>query len=170
VLYLLDANTLITAHNTYYAVDRVPEFWDWLAHHGTAGRVKMPIETYEEVRGETGDAEKDKLFGCVQARAFKNAIVLAEDVDIALVQTVLADGYAPDLNDTEIELIGRDPFLIAYALADKNQRCVVSGEVSRPKAQRQNRHVPDVCSSLGVRCCNIVTLIRQLNFTTGWQP
>jgi hypothetical protein len=156
VLYLLDANTLITAHNTYYAVDRVPEFWDWPAHHGTAGRVKMPIETYEEVRGETGDAEKDKLFGCVQARAFKNAIVLAEDVDIALVQTVLTDGYAPDLNDTEIELIGRDPFLIAYALADVNQR--------------QNRHVPDVCSSLGVRCCNIITLIRQLNFTTGWQP
>ncbi|WP_407528419.1 DUF4411 family protein [Methylobacterium oryzisoli] len=169
MLYLLDANTLITAHNTYYAVDRVPEFWDWLVHHGTSGRVKMPIEIYEEVKGGTGDAEKDKLFDRVQTKAFKNAIVLAEDVDIPTVQAVLAKGYAPDLNDAEVELIGQDPFLIAYALVEPDKRCVVTGEVSRPSQKRANRRVPDVCASVGARSCNIITLIRQLDFTTDWQ-
>ncbi|MDP4022867.1 DUF4411 family protein [Methylobacterium sp. NEAU 140] len=167
MLYLLDANTLITAHNTYYAVNRVPEFWTWLAHHGAHGRIKMPIETFEEVKGETGNADKDKLFAHVQDRAFRDAIVLKEDVDIATVQDVLSKGYAADLDDAEIERIGRDPFLIAYVLA-AGDRCVVSGEVSRPKAQRANRRVPDVCATLGARCCNIVTLIRELDFTTGW--
>jgi len=49
VLYLLDANILITAANTYYGINQVPEFWAWLQHQGTSGHVKMPIETYEEV-------------------------------------------------------------------------------------------------------------------------
>lgn len=30
MLYLLDANVLIAAKNSYYAFDRVPEFWEWL--------------------------------------------------------------------------------------------------------------------------------------------
>jgi hypothetical protein len=44
MLYLLDSSTLITANNKYYALDTVPEFWDWLAHKATSGQVKMPIE------------------------------------------------------------------------------------------------------------------------------
>ena len=35
MLYLLDANILITAANTYYGISRVPEFWSWLQHQGT---------------------------------------------------------------------------------------------------------------------------------------
>ena len=30
LLYLLDANVLITANRDYYSVKRVPEFWAWL--------------------------------------------------------------------------------------------------------------------------------------------
>ena len=50
VLYLLDANVLITAHRDYYAVARVPEFWHWLQHQAAAGRVKVPAEILEEVK------------------------------------------------------------------------------------------------------------------------
>ena len=44
--------------------------------------------------------------------------MLGEDVDSTLVQAVVAEGYGDDLNDHEFEVVGRDPFLIAYALAD----------------------------------------------------
>ncbi len=30
MLYLFDANVLITASNTYYPIDQVPEYWAWL--------------------------------------------------------------------------------------------------------------------------------------------
>ena len=53
MLYLLDANVLITAHNSYYPIDRVPEFWEWLAYLGLEERVKVPLELYEEVTGGT---------------------------------------------------------------------------------------------------------------------
>jgi hypothetical protein len=34
MIYLLDANILITAANTYYGISRVPEFWSWLTASG----------------------------------------------------------------------------------------------------------------------------------------
>ena len=58
VLYLLDANVLITAHNTYYAINTVPEFWAWLAHKGQAGDLKIPLENYEEVKDGSTDEEQ----------------------------------------------------------------------------------------------------------------
>ena len=91
-----------------------------------------------------------------------------EDVQPALVQRVTAQ-YAPDLTDDELEAIGRDPFLIAHALADPGSRCVVTTEVSKRRLQRQNRRIPDVCADVGVQCCDTFTMLRALRFSTGWR-
>ena len=79
-----------------------------------------------------------------------------------------ADGYAPDLTDVEVEAIGLDPFLITYALHDRQNRCVVTTEVSKPRRTRHNRHIPDVCNTLGVQCINSFGLVRVLDFSTNW--
>lgn len=78
-------------------------------------------------------------------------------------------GYAPDLRDDEVEKIGRDPFLIAYALADPSNRTVVTTEVSKPSTQRANRKVPDVCNAVGAVSCGPFALNRALGFKTGWR-
>jgi hypothetical protein len=168
MLYLLDASVLITANNSYYAIDQVPEYWEWLAYMGSQGHVKMPFEIFEEVKAGPKDAEKDLLFAWFQEDANKKALLLHEKVDLRLVQKVIAQGYATDLNDDEVEQIGRDPFLIAYGLANK-ARCVVTVETSKPKAQRQNRKVPDVCRGLGANCCNPFEFNRGLGFRTQWR-
>lgn len=49
MLYLLDANVLIDANRDYYPIERVPEFWDWLAAIGEQGQAKIPLEIYAEV-------------------------------------------------------------------------------------------------------------------------
>jgi hypothetical protein len=167
MLYLLDANIVITASNSYYRIDAVPEFWDWLAYQADDGNVKMPLETFEEVKDGSTDDEQDPLFGWIQAN--KKTLLLDEEVDPKLVQQVLAKGYAPDLTDDELEQIGRDPFLIAYALAAPTDRCVVTTEVSRPTKQRQNRRVPDVSAALGVSCCDTFEMLTVLGFSTGWK-
>ena len=94
---------------------------------------------------------------------------LDESVDAALVQLVVTQGYAPDLKDDEIEEIGRDPFLIAYAMVNK-ERCVVTTEVSSPSKKRQNRKIPDVCNGFAVACCNPFQVNRALGFHTAWKP
>ncbi len=82
---------------------------------------------------------------------------------------LIDSGYATDLTDVEVEKIGRDTFLIDYALADK-ERCVVTTEVSKPTAIRANRRIPDVCTGLGVACIDTFAFLKALNFTTSWHP
>lgn len=166
MLYLLDANVLITANNTYYAIDQVPEFWDWLQHQGSNGIVKMPLEIIEEVKA--GRQENDLLLDWIKDDDNYDALIFDEAVDASLVQNVVENGYANDLTDDQIEQLGRDPFLVAYALAGAD-RCVVTTEVSKPSKTRQNRKIPDVCGTFSISSCDTFSLTRSLGFSTSWR-
>ena len=144
MLHLLDANVLITANRLYYPLERVPEFWEWLLHHAAARQVL---------------SDRDHL----------DAMCFDEEADIELVQRVINNGYAPDLNDQEVEIIGRDPFLIAYALHAPADRCVVTTEVSKPKRVRANRRVPDVCTQMQIPWMDSFGLATALDFSTAWR-
>lgn len=168
MLYLLDASVLITANHSYYPIDGVPEYWEWLAHVGQLGHVKMPFEIFDEVKDGPDDSEKDLLFAWLQEDANKKALLLGDAVDPELVQKVMSEGYAADLTDDEVEQIGRDPFLVAYALSSTN-RCVVTVETSAPKKQRQNRKLPDVCNTFKQVWCNPFEFNRALGFRTQWK-
>lgn len=164
MLYLLDANVLIDANRDYYPITRVPEFWEWLAHNGTTGNVKIPLEVYEEIKDGNDDLGK-----WARESDIKEALLLVEAADALLVSRVTNEGYARDLTDDEVDKLGRDPFLIAYALAALGDRCVVTTERSKPKRKRGNRHIPDVCNDLGLPCCDTFRFVRALNFKTGWR-
>lgn len=159
MLHLLDANVLIAAANGLYQLDRVPQFWDWLERMGRQERIAVPIEIWEEFKDGT-----DLLGGWARSRSMKESLILHDEAQPAVVNEVVAVGYAPDLDDTEIAELGRDPFLISYAYRAAGQRTVVSGEVSRPGRKRGRRKVPDVCLALGVRCIDLVGLINELDF------
>ena len=165
MLHLFDANVLITASNTYYPIDQIPEFWDWIDHQATNGRIKLPVEILDEVLA--GSKKEDPLLAWMTDH--KDVLRLKETADPTIVNKVVTEGYAPDLTDDELEEIGRDPFLIAYALIRPNDRCVVTVEVSAPGKQRQNRRVPDVCSTFGVPCQNPFQVYRSLGFNTAWK-
>lgn len=162
-MFLLDANVLIDSNRDYYPLGAVPEFWSWLSHMGNQGVVKIPREVYEEI--QAGD---DVLATWARNSENKTALLFEEDVDVQLVQTVTQNGYAFDLTDIEIETLGRDPFLIAYALKDNAHRTLVTNEVSKPNRERANRHIPDVCNGLSVSCINTFQFIKELGFSTNW--
>jgi Domain of unknown function (DUF4411) len=167
VLYLLDANVLITANSTYYPLDQIPEFWSWVHHQAASNRMKIPREIMEEIKA--GRKDDDPLLDWICTAEIEGALLLDEAVDVALVQQVVSIGYASDLRDDEVEKMGRDPFLIAYALADPANRTVVTTEVSRPSTQRANRKVPDVCQAVGAISCGPFALNKALGFSTGWK-
>ena len=169
MLYLLDANTLIDAKRDYYQIGRVPEYWGWLIHHGRAGNVKIPMEIYEEFSDtRNSQGEMDELAQWAASEATKNSLRFDEEADFDAVSRVTYGGYLANPTDEEIETIGRDPFLISYALNDIDNRCIVTTEGSKPKRQGANRHVPDVCKALGIRCINGFQFLRELDFSTGW--
>ena len=165
MIYLLDADTLIRADSTYYALKRFPIFWQWLLFQGTNGNLRIPTEQYEEIVAGNGD-----LVEWLKSEETKEALLLAEEADPAIVLKITTEGYAHDLDETEVEKIGRDPFLIAYAYFNVANRCVVTFEVSAPSKQRANRKVPDVCATFGVPCVNLFRMMEALDFTTEWRP
>lgn len=155
---------LIDANRDYYPIGRVDEYWAWLVFHGQEGNVKTPIDIYEEIK-----EGKDLLAAWSKEAATEAALKFDEEVDIDLVRKITDEGYAEDLTDIELEKVGRDPLLIAYALFDPANRCVVTTERSKPKAERANRHVPDVCDQFGITRMDGFEFARQLDFRTNWK-
>ncbi len=169
MLYLLDANTLIDAKRDYYPIERVPEFWDWLVFQGQQGSIKIPIEVYEEF-SDTKDKEgnKDTLATWAEETEVKDALLFTEDAEPDLVARITYGGYVANPTDDELDRIGRDPFLISYALSDLENRCIVTTENSKPSRKGANRHIPDICNDFGIKCINNFQLIQELNFSTDW--
>ena len=112
------------ANRNFYNLVRVKEFWEWLVYNGREGKVKIPIEQYDEITDGS-----DELAIWAKDNLVKDELLLKDDVNEILVRRVTDQGYAPDLDDVEIEKLGRDPFLIAHALSDTLNRIVVTTEV-----------------------------------------
>ncbi len=159
MLDLLDANVLIDAANGFFQLDRVPQFWGWLIMQGKARKIAIPREIWEEFKDE-----KDLLGTWARTEVVKRHLLLGEEAAPATVNEVVSRGYASDLTDAEVIEVGRDPFLIGYALSFPTDRCVVTSEASKPGKKRGRRHIPDVCKTLGIQCMNAVGLINSLDF------
>lgn len=144
MLFLLDSNVLIRAHEDYYPIDRVPPFWKWLTAEAVAGRVKMPLEIYGEISVSTGP-----LKNWITSSLVKNSLVLDEEVDSKILNKVIETAYAPDLTENELEEAGCDPFLVAYGLMGPD-RVVVTKETSSPSKKRGRTKVPDACTIMRI--------------------
>lgn len=118
----------------------------------------MPSEVHDEV--VEGTDELAKWIGQAQV---KNVLLLNEEVDQQVLQRVLDDGYGRDLTEDEIDEVGRDPFLVAYAMMGDN-RAVVTKEVSKPSRSRGRTKLPDACNRLGVPWISDFALYRELDF------
>lgn len=103
-LYLLDANTLIDAKRDYYPINRIPEFWEWLVHQGQQGKIKIPIEVYEEFSDtKDKDGEMDELADWAAQPGVKNALLFAEQAEPDLVARITYGGYIANPTDDEIK-------------------------------------------------------------------
>ena len=95
MLYLIDANVLIRAHEDYYPLDRVPQFWTWLENEAITGQVKMPFEIHDEIAISRGP-----LKDWICSQDIRQALILDEEADDDLVNHVLAEGYGENLTDS----------------------------------------------------------------------
>lgn len=163
MLYLLDADTLITGERDHYPIEQFFRFWSWLQYQGEIGAVKVPQAMYSEVTNGNGP-----LVEWLTERYVREALLLDEQPEMSLVNQVISEGYAPDLTVSEMNTIGRDPFMVAHAMVDTERRRVVTFEVSKPSKQRQNRKLPDVCKQFSVQSTNLYRLIRRLEYSDDW--
>ena len=161
--YLLDANVIITADRDYYPLHRVPEFWEWIVHHASHAIVKIPHHMYEEITVKEG-----KIVDWLKQNS--KLLVVEHEVYSKTLRKVLSIGYGDDISAEEERKIGKDPFILAYALMmGVESTTIVTTEVSKPTKQRASRKLPDASLALGVRCINTFELVQELDFRTSWR-
>ena len=114
------------------------------------------------------DGNKDDLATWAEQLDVKTALLFEEEAEQDLVARITYGGYVANPTDDELKTIGRDPFLISYALRDLGNRCIVTTETSKPSRQGANRHIPDVCKEFNIRCINNFHMIKEMNFSTSW--
>jgi len=86
MLYLLDSNVLITANDTYYELERIRPFWDWIHAEAKRNVVKMPQEMLDEI---TPASEDFRLWLATNLADLS----IPEVPRPSLVESVLLNGY-----------------------------------------------------------------------------
>lgn len=125
---------------------------------------------YEEFKDtKDNDGKKDDLAIWAEQVDVKEALLLEEQAEQDLVARIIYGGYVRNPSDDEVKRMGRDPFLMSYALKELENRCIVTTETSKPSRQGANRHIPDVCGDFNILCINNFQMIREMNFSTSWK-
>lgn len=157
-MLLLDANVIGTAYTTLYPMGRFPEYWEWIVHQGERSRHGIPNTVWEELLNYEDDTLRDWLKGN------KESLWVDDERCFEAVGDVLE---AYDADEADLEILGADPFLIAFAIV--TGETIVTYEVSKPSKTGKNRKIPDVCNDLGVNWIPGHDHIVVLDFSTDWK-
>lgn len=157
--YIFDTNIFIRSKNEM-PIDLWPSFWTKVARMISSGQIFSNIQVKEEI--EKGN---DELTRWMKAYA-PSEFYIANDVDVmskyADVQNWASSnkGYLPDAVKEFAQVA--DAFLVATASAKGHT--LVTNETADPKCKRRVK-IPDVCNAIGVRYCDLNTVLRELEIT-----
>ncbi len=155
-MYLMDANTYISAKNQYYGMDFCPAYWDWLDQQFTQGQVASIQLVYDELVNK-----KDEL--SLWVANHKNHFLDVTDADTQnKFGEIAAYIYElPNKSQTNIAsfLAGADPWLIAKAAT--TGAIVVTQEMPVPVESKKIK-IPNICNDFGVLYINSFELLRDL--------
>lgn len=163
-MYLVDSNFFIQAHRAVYPLDIATGFWN---------KVKMLAGTgiifsIDKVKNELYD-KNDKLESWCKTNLPENFFVdssgkMEEYSQIISWAVSKADHYLPYAIDEFLGTDAADAFILAYALADKDNITIVTQEKSEPN--RKNRiKIPEPCNVFGIKYLNTIEMFRQLGET-----
>ncbi|HMU65523.1 MAG TPA: DUF4411 family protein [Cellvibrionaceae bacterium] len=155
-MYLLDANTYIAAHNTYYAPDFCPAYWDWLDNQFSQGHVFSVNMVYQELAGKN-----DALSKWVKARK-KHFLPENDDATQEHFKRIMEYVYAlPHKNPANVASFaeGADPWLLAKALTVG--ATVVTQERLAPGNSFKIK-IPNVCQHYTIDYIDSFQLLKNL--------
>lgn len=157
--YIFDTNIFIRSKNEM-PFDLWPTFWTKVAGMISSGHVFSNIQVKEEIR-----RGNDELTAWMQEHA-PSGFYIENDGDVmekyAEVQNWANANlvYRPDAI-TEFAQVA-DAFLVATASA--KGLTLVTNETADPACRRRVK-IPDACNALGVRYCDLNTVLRELGIT-----
>ncbi len=163
-LYLLDANILITAARDFYNFDFGNNFWDFLVRKAKDNRIKSIDKVYDEIIGVN-----DRLKEWVKTD-FSEHFLDTTEVEVLNNHSELMKWaekqkgkYSQNAIDTFIKESNADPWLIAYAMKNKQKIAIVTFERKNDGIKRRIP-IPNVCEEFGIKYCDLYRMLKDLKF------
>ena len=163
-VFVVDSNFFIEAHRSTYPLDVAQSFWNKVRQLADTGT----IISIDKVRDEIYDHQDTLKLWCennLPRDFFKDSTaVMTEYAQVAGWAASQSHLYLPKALNEFLDAETADAFLVAYSLADNQNRILVTQEISEPN-RRNKIKIPDACLALSVRSCNTIQMFRQLGET-----
>jgi len=163
-VFVLDSNFFIQAHRVSYPLDIAFSFWNKVKQLADQGK----IISIDKIKNELYD-KNDELEAWFKNNLpddfFKDTTsVMTEYGKVASWAISKKDHYLTNALNEFLDADEADAFLVAYGLADKMNRIIVTYETSDPNRKSKIK-IPEPCNALGLRFCTTMEMFRKLKET-----
>lgn len=163
-VYVIDSNFFIQAHRESYPLDIAFSFWNKVRQLAEEGKI-ISIDKVRNEIYDKNDALEDWCQNNLPIDFFKDSSrVMAEYSQVSLWAISRSDHYLPNALNEFLDADEADAFIVSFALADLQNRIIVTHEVSRPEMKRKIK-IPEPCIALNVQFINTMDMFRQLRET-----
>lgn len=164
IVYVVDSNFFIQAHRVNYPLDIAQSFWNKVKVLADAAR----IISIDKVKDEIYD-KNDTLEAWCKANLpedfFKSTDkVMNEYGKVTAWAISMNQHYLPNALNEFLDADEADAFLVAYSLADKANRVLVTQEKSQPNRTNKIK-IPEACDQIDIRYLNTIEMFRELRET-----
>lgn len=160
-VYVVDSNFFIQAHRESYPLDVASSFWNKVKQLADEGKI-ISIDKVKKEIYENKDDLKQWCEDNLPDTFFKDTTtVLTQYSQVAAWAASRSSHYLPNALAEFLHADEADAWLVAYALADRSERIIVTHELSEPN-RRNKVKIPDACLANGIQCFNTIGMFRQL--------
>lgn len=163
-LYIVDSNFFIQAHRATYPLDVALSFWKKVSLLANSGII-ISIDKVKKELFNKNDLLEDWCKNNLPKQFFKDSSKFTNEYskisDWALSKSY---HYLPNAIKEFLDADEADAFLIAFTLADLDNRCIVTQELSAPQKISKIK-IPDCCNDFGIRYRTIIEMFRDLKET-----
>lgn len=160
-VFLVDTNFFIQAHRVSYPLDVVPSFWNKVKNLADNDKISSIDKVKDEIYRNEDDLKKWCQSNLKGDFWHDSSVVSNEYSNIASWAVKQRNRYTPNAINEFLDTENADAFLIAYALADRDTRIVVTYEVANKK--KSIIKIPDVCLEYEIRYLKPIAMFRELN-------
>ena len=160
-VYVIDSNFFIQAHRDTYPLNVAFSFWNKVKQLAVEGKI-ISIDKVKDEIYDKNDALETWCIENLPEDFFKDTSGIMNEYIQVTGQTVSrASHYLPAAINEFLASDEADAFIIAYVLADKSNRTLVTQEVSEPNRKSKIK-IPEPWNALGIRYIKVMEMFREL--------
>ncbi len=161
-IYIIDSNFFIQAHRDTYPLDVAFSFWNKVKQLAVEGKIISIDKVKSEIYDNHEDALKTWCIDNLPPGFFKDSSqVMYAYAQVSAWAISRNTHYLPNAINEFLDADEADAFLVAYALADKENRIIVTHETSAPNKKNKIK-IPEACNALNIRYIKTIDMFRQL--------